>query len=61
MEACNRCVKQLKCYDSELGSINITEGYSMPNSRTCFSPTSYAPFVLLLVLKGTSVCASGHP
>jgi len=61
MEACSSCVKQLKCYDSELNSINITEGYSMPNSRTCFSPTSNAPYTVLLVLKGTSVCASGMP
>jgi hypothetical protein len=61
MEVCSSCVKQLKCYDSELNSINITEGYSMPNIITCFSPTSYVPFVLLLVLKGTSVCVSGSP
>jgi len=61
MEACSSCVKQLKCYDSKLNSINITEGYSMPNIRTRFSPTSYAPFALLLVLKGTSVCAIGSP
>jgi hypothetical protein len=59
MVACSSCVKQLKSDDSELNSINRTEGYSMPNIRTCFCPTSYAPFAVLLVLKGTTVCASG--
>jgi len=51
MEGCSSCVKLLKCYDSELNSINITEGYSLPNIRTCFSPTSYVQFDILLVLK----------